>query len=120
MTTQEAYDMGKKELRQEYIKDIMETEHQFIEDYNIPKTFLNGRALLQGMKFDFSGDWLPKISLDYVLMQKSSGYESTCINCAYGKEVRDSTMINCKNEIVENMFDDYVYDDFCCKYWSKK
>lgn len=47
MTVNEAYEFGKRETTQKYISELTDFNRQLIAQYDIPKTFLDDRALLQ-------------------------------------------------------------------------
>ena len=71
MTTQEAYDTGRREVRQEFITDISKLNMDIVNQYDIPTSFFENRAMLQTMlqtvSIDIDPDDLPHITLMYVL-----------------------------------------------------
>ena len=69
MTIDEAYEFGKRETTQKYISELTDFNRQLIAQYDIPKTFLDDRALLQTVDLSIESDSLPQLTLVYVLKQ---------------------------------------------------
>ncbi len=75
MTTQEAYEAGRREVRQEFITDISKFNMEIVEQYDIPTSFFDNRAMLQTVEMKVDPDDLPHLHLHYVLKPAQDGRE---------------------------------------------